>query len=205
MQAAIERAIDELETAQGRAFEEAAAEVLSFVRPRTNRFATHGADPEDRAFLAEVIQNRLDQASESTAARLGEALGQAISPALEGTGLESTLPMRVEAAIAPPVAAFGGFQAGLLSGGALRRFFDEVLPTATLSVKPIADALGQARAFPREGLRPALDLAAAELLRELERDVGATGEAARRDWERLRARTYEPLRALHEVLEELVQ
>ena len=117
----------------------------------------------------------------------------------------ASLALRVEAAIAPPVAAFGGFQAGLLSGGALRRFFDEVLPTATLSVKPIADALGQARAFPREGLKPALDLATAELLRELERDVGATGEAARRDWERLRARTYEPLRALHEVLEELVQ
>ncbi|UJR79875.1 Hypothetical protein I5071_19150 [Sandaracinus amylolyticus] len=204
VQAAIERAIEELESAQSRAFDDAAAEVLSFVRPRTNRFATHGADPEDRAFLAEVIQNRLDQASESTAARLGEALVAALAPALGGTELEAAIAVRIEAAIAPPVAAFGGFQAGLLSGGALRRFFDEVLPTATLSVKPIADALGQARAFPRESLRPALEHATAELLRELERDVTATGEAARRDWERLRARTYEPLRALHEVLEELV-
>jgi hypothetical protein len=110
----------------------------------------------------------------------------------------------VEAAIEPPVAAFGGFQAGLLSGGALRRFFDEVLPTATLSVRPIADALGQARAHPREGLRPALESAIAELSRGLERDVASALEGAGRDWERLRAQTYEPLRALHEVLEELV-
>ncbi|MDQ3035017.1 MAG: hypothetical protein M3Y87_21600, partial [Myxococcota bacterium] len=200
----IDRAIDELEVGQERAFEDAASEVLSFVRPRTHRFATHGADPEDRAFLAEVIQNRLEQASESTAARLGEALSATLAPALEGSGIEASLGARIDAAIAPPVAAFGGFQAGLLSGGALRRFFDEVLPTATLSVRPIADALGQARAHPREGLRPALESGIAELGRTLDRDIAAAMDAAGRDWERLRARTYEPLRALHEVLEELV-
>jgi tetratricopeptide (TPR) repeat protein len=201
---ALDHAIDDLEGAQSRAFEEAASEVLSFVRPRTNRFATHGADPEDRAFLAEVIQNRLDHASDSTAAKLGEALGGMLGTALAGSGLEPVLPLRVEAAIAPPLASFGGYQAGLLSGGALRRFFDEVLPTATLSVKPIAEALGQARAHPREGLRPALDAAVTELARSLERELREAGETAERDWERLRARTYEPLRALHEVLEELV-
>jgi hypothetical protein len=203
-QTAIDRAIDELEAGQERAFEDAASEVLSFVRPRTNRFATHGADPEDRAFLAEVIQNRLDQASEATASRLTDELCAVLVPALEGSGLEAILASRIGAAIDPPVAAFGGFQAGLLSGGALRRFFDEVLPTATLSVRPIADALGQARAHPREGLRPALESALTELTRALDREIVGAREAAGRDWERLRARTYEPLRALHEVLEELV-
>jgi GTP-binding protein EngB required for normal cell division len=204
LQTAIDRAIDELENAQARAFEDAAAEVLSFVRPRTHRFATHGADPEDRTFLAEVIQNRLDLANESTAAQLTDAVLEALGPVLEKTGFEAGLRLRIEAAIAPPVAAFGGYQAGLLAGGALRRFFDEVLPTATLSVKPIADALGQARAHPREILRPALERSVAELLLGLERDVRAARQGAERDWKRHQARTYEPLRALHEVLAELV-
>jgi hypothetical protein len=200
---AIDRAIDDLEAAQTLAFEDAATEVLSFVRPRTNRFATHGADPEDRAYLLEIIQNRLDLAAANTAARLGETIHEVLAPVLRGTGLETGLELRVRAAVAPVMAAFSGYQAGLLEGGALRHFFDEVLPRATLSVKPIADALAQARAHPRGRLRPALEEAVADLVVGLEREIRATAEVVERDLERLRVSTYEPLRALHAVLEQL--
>ncbi len=203
-QTAIDRAIDDLESRQERAFEEAAAEVLSFVRPRTSRFATHGADPEDRAFLAEVIQNRLEQASESTSRQLKEEFAIALGATLAESGFETHLSPRIDATIAPAFAAFGGFQAGLLSGGALPRFFDEVLPTITLSVGPIAEALGHTRAHPRERLRPALESGMARLFRALEEDVRTAAELAHHEWEYTRARTYEPLRVLHEVLEELV-
>lgn len=204
VQAAVDRAIDDLESRQDRAFEEAAAEVLSFVRPRTSRFATHGADPEDRAFLAEVIQNRLDQAGDAALRRLDEEIVTTCEAALSKSGFEGHLRMRIDATFSPVFAAFGGFQAGLLAGGALLRFFDEVLPTITLGVGPIAEALGQARAHPRERLRPSLESGMQQLLRGLEEDLRAAAELAEREWEYTRARTYEPLRVLHEVLEELV-
>ena len=200
----VDAAIDALEEGQSRGFEDAAREVLAFVRPRTSRFATHGADPEDRAFLAEVIENRLEQASDAAAARLATAVEARLAPALAGTELESTLGARVRGAIGAPLAAFSGYQAGLLSGGALRRFFEEVLPHAQLEVAGIAEALGVARAHPRDRLRPTLEAALAELVTSLERESRAIATAAHRSREQLRTRTYEPLRALHEVLGELV-
>ncbi|MCZ7686293.1 MAG: dynamin family protein [Sandaracinaceae bacterium] len=67
---ALDDAIAVLERAQEQAFDAAADEVLAFVRPRTNRFAKHGTDPEDRAFLGEVIEGRLAAAARACEARL---------------------------------------------------------------------------------------------------------------------------------------
>lgn len=201
---AIDAAIDSLEAAQRKAFTDAAAEVLSFVRPRTSRFASHGADPEDRAFLAEIIQNRLEQALESIGAELRASFAEILQGALISTESELILAARIDAAMGPALASFGGFQSGLFAGGALRKFFDEVLPKITLSTQPIAEALGQSRAHPRESLRPDLEEALSGLIRSVESDLLQARERLARDQERLRARTYEPLRALHEVLEELV-
>lgn len=200
----VDRTMADLEAGQETAFADAAREVLSFVRPRTNRFAAHGTDPEDRAFLAEAIQHRLELASEGAAERLETALGVRLGPALAGTTMTSELALEVRAAVSPPIAAFAGYQAGLLSGGALRRFFDEVLPHAELSPTPIAEALSHARAAPREMLRPALEACLTDLARRLDTTLEQRAVAIRRAHEAMRARVYEPLAVLHDVLRELV-
>ncbi|MGE3632817.1 MAG: dynamin family protein, partial [Sandaracinaceae bacterium] len=202
---AVDDAMDGFEAAQNEAFDAAAVEVLSFVRPRTNRFAVHGADIEDRAFLGEVIEARLERAVARAERSLADGLARALAAptrALELTSAE--LDGRVLGAVRPAVARFAGYQGGLLTGGALRRFFEEDLPRAELAKEPLAEALRAARAEPRELLRPVLREAVSDLMAELEglrqRRVGESQDAL----ESLRARLYEPLRALREVLEELV-
>ncbi len=59
-------------------------------------------------------------------------------------------------AVRVPLAAFRGFQRGLLAGGTLRRFFDEVLPRADLSLDALAPALSRGRADPGAELRAPL-------------------------------------------------
>jgi Flp pilus assembly protein TadD len=200
----LEHALDALEAGQSQAFVDAAKEVLSFVRPRTSRFATHGTDPEDRAFLRDAIQARLDAAAESAAHTLLEAVVARLETAASGTELARTLRLRAQAAVAPPLAALAGYQGGLLAGGALRRFFDEILPTADLKVAIIADSLSAARAHPREILRPALEAALASLFRDLAREAKSGAEDALLVRDRERSRTFEPLRTLHEALSELL-
>ena len=202
---AIDEALSSLERAQEQAFVAAAEEVLAFVRPRTNRFAKHGADLEDRAFLAEVIEQRLGAATEACEARLVSRTRGILAKSGAGLGLDpSDLDRRVRAAVAPSMARFSGFQSGMLTGGALRRFFEDDLPRAELAVEPLAEALSVARAHPRESLRPHLQEALGDLGGELERVRQAAIEASRASREQLRDRVYEPLRALREVLEELV-
>jgi hypothetical protein len=111
---------------------------------------------------------------------------------------------RVEAAVGAPFAHFAGYQAGLLEAGAVRRFFDEVLPTLTLSEAPVADALAGLRASPRDVLRPQLETSLEALLEGLGRELDARASGAARDEAALRTRTYDPLRALRDVLSELV-
>ena len=202
---AVDDALEALDRAQAQSFDAAAEEVLAFVRPRTNRFATHGADLEDRQFLAEVIEERLSSAARACEARLVARVRAVLAaPAaplgLDGQGVDG----RVRAAIAPAMARFAGYQGGLLAGGALRRFFEEDLPRAELAKEPLAEALGAARAHPAEALRPALQDALADLAADLERDRTRAITDARAEAERLRDCVYEPLRALREVLEELV-
>lgn len=206
---ACERAADEavqlLEAAQTRAFREAAEEVLAFVRPRESRFQSHGADPEDRAFLAEVLERRLGEALDSCEARLtGRARGvlSAAVADLPEVGLDA-LDARVRTALATPLSAFWGFQRGLLAGGALHRFFEDVLPKAELEVDRLAAALEAARADVRTELAPALGGSLSGLASRLSAETAERREARVREWRRLSARTFGPLRALREVLHEL--
>ncbi len=200
----LERAIELIEAGQSQAFLDAAREVLSFVRPRTNRLGTHATDPEDRAFLRDAIQARLELAADRAGAELVRAVTERLQQAAAGTELARTVELRAQAAVGPPLAALAGHQAGLLAGGALRRFFDEILPTADLEVGAIAEALAAARAHPRELLRPPLEAALASLQRELAREAREAADdcLVRRDRER--SRTFTPLRTLREALEELL-
>lgn len=202
---ALDDAIAVLERAQEQAFDAAADEVLAFVRPRTNRFAKHGTDPEDRAFLAEVIEGRLAAAARACEARLVSRVRAVLAGPAAPLGHDAAaLDGRVRAAIAPAMARFAGYQGGLLAGGALRRFFDEDLPRAELVKGTLAEALSAVRAHPSEVLRPGLGDALADLAGDLERARAALAAAARAEGHAVRDRVYEPLRALREVLEELV-
>ncbi|HEY8428633.1 MAG TPA: dynamin family protein, partial [Sandaracinaceae bacterium] len=202
---AVDDAVAVLERAQLTAFDAAAEEVLAFVRPRTNRFAKHGTDPEDRAFLAEVIEERLAAAARACEARLVSRVRALLSGPSAALGLDpAALDRRVRASIAPAMARFAGFQAGMLAGGALRRFFEEDLPRAELVKDSLAEAIAAVRAHPSEVLRPALNDALADLASELERERLRLVAEARAESHGLRDRVYEPLRALREVLAELV-
>lgn len=202
---AVDEALGLLERTQSQAYEAAAEEVLAFVRPRTNRFAKHGTDPEDRAFLAEVIEGRLATATRGCEARLVSRVRGVLAEPAASLGLDgAALDARVRAAIGPAIARFAGYQSGLLAGGALRRFFDEDLPRAELVKETLAESLSATRAHPSEALKPVLSDAMSDLALELERERAGAIERARAEADRVRDRVYEPLRALREVLEELV-
>ncbi|MEO0326662.1 MAG: hypothetical protein AAF447_27200, partial [Myxococcota bacterium] len=183
------------------AFEAAAAEVLAFVQPRSSRFARHGVDREDRAFLAEVLERRLGEASEACTRRLrarfaGELAGVAGPEALRDA---------VADALRAPLAGFWGYQRGVLAGGALARFFEEVLPRAELEATSLARELGRAGADVDGELRPALADAIVALTQALRHDIEATRAAeAQAEAERAQ-RIAGPLRALREALGELAQ
>ncbi len=200
----LEQAIEAIEAGQSQAFVDAAREVLSFVRPRTSRLGTHATDPEDRAFLRDAIQARLELAAERAGGELVDAIVRRLDEAASGTDVAATVRLRARAAIGPPLAALAGHQAGLLAGGALRRFFDEILPTAELEVTGIAEALSAARAHPRELLRPPLETSLAELLRGLAQEAEAAARESLVLRDRERSRTYTPLRTLREALTELI-
>ncbi|MCA9604168.1 MAG: hypothetical protein KC619_01150, partial [Myxococcales bacterium] len=189
---------------QRAAFEAAAKEVLAFVRPRTNRFARHGADLEDRTFLAEVIEQQLSRVSTACEARLCASAGAVLADAAKALAIDpESLDRRIRVAIGPAMARFAGFQDGVLAGGGLRHFFEEDLPHAELAVGPLAEALSTQRAHPRERLRPALRDAVTGLADALEQDRVEAVADIQREADRLRDRVYEPLRALRAVLEEL--
>jgi tetratricopeptide (TPR) repeat protein len=205
----LDRALDEMDAGQSAAVVEAAREVLSFVRPRSGRFGAHDADPEDRAFLTELLVTRFEQLSDRVATRAAASIAERV---LAATGSRAGPPgawaelvrTRVEAAVSAPFAHFAGYQAGMLEAGAVRRFFDEALPTLTLSEAPVADALAGLRASPRDVLRPQLETSLEALLEGLGRELEARAAAALREEAALRARTFDPLRALRDVLSELV-
>jgi len=203
----LDRALDEMDAGQSGAIVEAAREVLSFVRPRAGRFGTHDADPEDRAFLTELLSSRLEQLSDRVATRLSTALAERVVASCPSSipAWSELVRTRVEAAIATPFAHFAGYQAGALETGAVRRFFDDALPTLTLSEAPVAEALATVRAHPRDILKPQLESSVEALLEALGRDLESRASTAARQEAALRSGTYEPLRALRDVLSELVK
>ena len=204
--ARVDDVITQLAAALELAQSEAAAEVLTFVRPRTSRFARHGVDREDRAFLAEVLERRVAAAVEHASAVLIAQVAQLLvdaGGALAGDAADAHA--RCVAALDPPLAAFVGYQRGLLAGGALSHFFAEVLPRVELVPGAIVPHLAAAVPDLRTELRPALLDAAAELVQALEatRSTASRTTAAAR--EALRRGTFAPLGALREALADLVE
>ncbi len=203
----LDDALARLEVGQRAALAEAAREVLAFVRPRSGRFGGHDADPEDRAFLAELLGSRFEQVADRTAAELAARLAERVvlaAPSLGGDEHRLLVQARVAPAVSGAFAHFAGYQAGALDGGSIRRFFEEALPSITLSEAAIAEALLGLSASPRDTLRPRLEASLSAALDALVADVEAGVEASRRRVQELRSRTFEPLRALRDVLTELV-
>ncbi|MBO6939530.1 MAG: dynamin family protein [Deltaproteobacteria bacterium] len=202
LQLAVTDAVRAFDKEVDEAFDAAADEVLAFVRPRRSRFARQGADPEDRAFLADVLERRLRQAVDHCEARLAARLkGLLVEAVLQPDELGAS----IRAFVRPPLAAYWGFQRGLLEGGALQRFFDDVLPEVQLSRGPIAGALGKARANANEELRAPLLSAVADLQRALDDELGGAVQTHRqaeadRSW-----RLVAPLHALSDVLSEIAR
>lgn len=190
---AYERELDE-------AFEAAAHEVLGFVRPRASRLSRHGAHAEDRAFLADLLERRLRDAIERCERRL---LAQARARLAQADGDGDAVTERLRTSLRTALATHWGYQRGVLEGGALRRFFDEVLPRAELDVAVLGTALARGRVDSRAELRPALvealELVQRERVEVREGEVRALDDTRRREAERV----FGPLRALHEVLREV--
>ncbi len=207
---ALERAVDESITHLSKdldvAFVQAAEEVLAFVRPRRSRFASHGADPEDRAFLAEALERRLGQAADGLSTRLLPRVRAALADAADHLELShAELDRRVRAAVMQPLALYVGFQRGVLRGGRLRRFFEDYLPSATLEVEGLSKALSTVRADPRRELGPALEDSLRELVAALGQELTSLREGARIARERTAATVFGPLRALRTVLAEALR
>jgi YD repeat-containing protein len=204
---ALERAVDESATHLSKdldvAFVQAAEEVLAFVRPRRSRFASHGADPEDRAFLAEALERRLGQAADGLSVRLLPRARGVLSEAAERLGVShEELDRRVRAAVMQPLALYVGFQRGVLRGGGLRRFFEDYLPSASLEVDDLSEALNAVRADPRTELKPALEDSLRELVASLGQERESLLDEAKIARERTAATVFGPLRALRAVLAE---
>ncbi|MEM9187889.1 MAG: dynamin family protein [Myxococcota bacterium] len=205
---ALERALDEaavrLDADLDQAYQEAAAEVLAFARPRRNRFARNGADREDRAFLFDVLERRLGIAADHFEARLVSQVRAALVGPTRAIGLSpALLDGQVRSAIARPLAVFVGLQRGILRGGGLHRFFEKALPQLELSEENIALELQKTRCEVRTDLRQPLSESLGELLSTLESARQVAGVQAARAREKLRRGTYAPLEGLAEALTDL--
>lgn len=197
---AIDRAIDAVDEGQREAIADAAREVLAFVRPRANVFQTNSADPEDRAFLVELLESRLEAVVDRARGGLVDEITQLATTA----GFDDTVRTRVALAVTPAMTMLLGHQAGFLAGGAARRFFDEVLSHLELAEAPIAAALSDLRSSPREALRESLSRAVRGLVAELDFELAASRAKELADRESTELRTYAPLRALADVMGALV-
>lgn len=195
---AIDDALRALERELDSAFEAAADEVLSFVRPRRNRFARHGVHPEDRAFLIEVLERGVHSAVNACERRLRARL-RGVFAEVEDPGSE------LDSALGPALAGFLGYQRGRLASGAIERFFDESLPQAELQRTAIAAALAPARADAREELRRPLEESVTALHSAVDGRLAERLEhLADRDAVQ-RTRVFAPMESLREVLVEIAR
>ena len=177
------------------AFAEGTREVLAFVRPRANQLARHGVHREDRAFLAEMLEAKVRAAVDGCERRTRAKLrGQ-----LARVGAELA-DDRVAVTLRGPLASFRGYQRGLLAGGTLRRFFEEVLPRAELDEEALGPALARGRADPGEELRPALTEAVESLHAELVREHDARSAEKRDHRRRFEREVLAPLAALRDAI-----
>jgi hypothetical protein len=195
------------------AVEAAADELLSVLKPRGATFGRSALSAEDQAFLGELLERRFGLALEQTERRLvaqargdlHQALATPEADAEREAATSIDLDLSVRAALGPSFAAYAGYQRGLLLGGAQRRLFDDALPRAAATREGAIQALGTVRADPRAELGTALRDALTELVGTLERAVVAEASAAERQGEQLSSEVFGPLRALREVLAEMMR
>jgi GTP-binding protein EngB required for normal cell division len=201
---AIEQALGLFERDLDQGYRDAADEVIAFVRPRRNRFARHGVDPEDRGFLADVLERRVTAASESFESRAIARVRAAIASVRGAVGWSDELTdAKLRDAVGSPVALFVGISRGTLRAGALARFFRDVLPSAELTPEALGKELDRVRCDPRVDLRPVLSESLAGLAADLERARTGALEALETEERSLADRVYGPLSALRSVLAEL--
>ncbi|MEZ4325447.1 MAG: dynamin family protein [Polyangiales bacterium] len=193
------------------ALEAAADELLSVLKPRGATFGRSALSADDQAFLGELLERRFTLALEQAERRLVAQVRGVLAQAMAGTRPEEEqdspidLDLRVRAALASPFSAYLGYQRGLLRGGGLRRLFDEALPRAVANRQGAVAALSVVRADARAELGGALRDALGELVGSLERAVLAEARAAEQHAEHLSSEVFGPLRALREVLAEMMR
>ncbi|MBI2892825.1 MAG: dynamin family protein [Deltaproteobacteria bacterium] len=198
--------VDAVERALASLCEQAAAEVDDFVRPRERILARRGFADEDRRFLSELFDERLEalsrQLSSELSAELTGHLGSFAS-ALGALGdVQERLAASAETWTTSALVGFTSFQRGLLSGGSLDRLFSETLRPGVAQGE-IARALRALMADPRAHLAPSLERGADRLV-ALMKDAHsrALGSAEERE-RRFRARVVDPLRGFALVAAEL--
>jgi GTPase Era involved in 16S rRNA processing len=193
------------------ALEAAADELLSVLKPRGATFGRSALSADDQAFLGELLERRFTLALEQTERRLVAQVRGGLAQALADTEADDPTPagadldLRVRAALGPAFAAYAGYQRGLLRGGGLRRLFEDALPRAAATREGAVQALATVRVDARAELGGALRDALTELAETLERTVVAEATDAERHGEQLSSEVFGPLRALREVLAEMMR
>jgi len=153
----LERERAQLRASLQQVYQDGAAEVLDFVRPRRWVFGEHQATRADRDFLLDSLMDGLIKMGDASAARVVERLERyhqqqqaELRPTLSG-GL-SPLCVRLEAleqAVRDRQSVvrqqvYGRYQAfarGYLQGGRVDRFFEQQLPKLELGQEPVYRAL----------------------------------------------------------------
>jgi cellulose synthase operon protein C len=126
-------------------YRRAATEVREFVQPRSWLFGEHRATAADEDFLAELLEDAVDRATERTRAALVGALTATREPeppaAVRAAGLQ---------AIATGLDRFAAYARGVIEGGAVPDFFRHQLPRLRLEVAAIRDVLVRRAPDPEE-------------------------------------------------------
>jgi hypothetical protein len=111
---------------------------------------------------------------------------------------------RVQRHLAPALAAFEGYQRGLLDGGGLRRFFEQLV-ASELDRGTVRTALEGTRAGLRQALRPGLEEGMVRVVNELDEGRRRALKLLGQERAMSQASRVEPLRVLRTVLDELVE
>jgi len=131
-----------LEVAVGRAFRAAAREVLDFVRPRRWALGEHNADPADRDFLIDLLEDTLGEALVAARGRVLAGLWRlfdAAGPLGDGRARDAAARL-LDARV---LDRFRAFLRGTLRGGRVDDFFSRTLPRLELSEDNITSALAR--------------------------------------------------------------
>jgi hypothetical protein len=202
---AIAAAIDRVDRSMGTLVRQAAGEVDDFVRPRKGLLARRGFADEDRRFLAELLDERLDALAREEEGKLRSELGVAVDPfvaMLLSTDAAPAVTAAVELCVARGMTALTSYQRGILAGGALERLFERELRPE--SARPeIERVLRGVTADPRVALAPALEAGALRVTSELVAAHRRALEEALRRERVFRVRTVDPLRGFASVAREL--